>query len=325
MSKKLIEQTYALNTAFKANYYDSTSSFTYVFPERLTNVVDIRVSSIEIPVDVYFTISSYIGNNSFTIIISDATGNSFEKEILLPDGNYPGAEQLAFAVQQSINETFYMDYTDADGTFTTISGEDLFDVSHNGYLIKFDFTYNNNLENYFEEKYTGSDTSEINVTIRFSNLEYNPTSIRTLGYILGFRESDYTLNTATDGATAEPTTVAESETACNIAPTKSFYIALEDYKTNYRENIKVGFFNHYLRKNIIARVPFTKTSDRHGSFILNKFTDTPMNVRRYDGPTDIQKIKLEILDDFGDVVNFLGTDFGFLITTTVEVGNETEK
>ena len=47
MSKKNeYEQSFALNSAFKTNYNDSTSSFTYVFPEKLTNVIN-KIESLD--------------------------------------------------------------------------------------------------------------------------------------------------------------------------------------------------------------------------------------------------------------------------------------
>ena len=282
MSKKSeYEQSFALNSAFKTNYADSTSSFTYVFPEKLTNVTDIRISHLEIPVDVYFTVSEYYGNNKFTI--TNNTSNE-SHVITIPDNNYITMDDYRNIINIEINKTYG-------------DNHDIIAL-HNEYTM---FFHNRNL--------TGNNTE---YNIDFAESIYNPTIERNLGYLLGFRKSQYTIGFDEH---------IESERAVNLAPTKAFFIVLEDFTNNYKENIRVGFANHFLNKNVLARIPFTRTKDEARSFIFNKFSDTPGNVRKYNGPTDIQKIKIEILDDYGEVVNLLGADWGFVVTATMKLEN----
>ena len=279
MSKKNeYEQSFALNSAFKTNYADSTSSFTYVFPEKLTNVIDIRISHLEIPVDVYFTVSKYYGNNKFSItnINSNVTN-----VITIPDNNYITMDQYRNIINIEI-KNIYGDNHDIIAL-------------HNEYTM---FFHNRSANEVY--------------MIDFAESIYNPTIERNLGYLLGFRKSQYTI---------APQEEIESERAVNLAPTKAFFIVLEDFTNNYKENIRVGFANHFLNKNVLARIPFTRTKDEARSFIFNKFSDTPGNVRKYNGPTDIQKIKIEILDDYGEVVNLLGADWGFVVTATMKLDN----
>lgn len=277
MSKKgEYEQSFALNSAFKSNYADSTSSFIYNFPEKLTNVLDIRISHLEIPVDVYFTVSEYYGNNKFTI---RDTSNNTEYEIVLEDNNYITLDDY----RNIINLALY-----------NRMGENHDIIAlHNEYTM---FFHNRN--------------PSITYEIDFAESIYNPTIERNLGYLLGFRKSTYSI---------APGEHIQSERAVNTSPTKAFFIVLEDFTNNYKENIRVGFANHFLNKNVLARIPFTRTKDEARSFIFNKFSDTPGNVRKYNGPTDIQKIKIEILDDYGEVINLLGADWGFVVTATMKL------
>ena len=277
MSKKgEYEQSFALNSAFKSNYADSTSSFTYIFPEKLTNVLDIRISHLEIPVDVYFTVSEYYGNNKFTIR-NTHNGDTFE--IVLEDNNYITLDDYRDVINLAMYNTMGE------------HGSDIIAL-HNEYTM---FFHNRSAHSY---------------EIDFAESIYNPTIERNLGYLLGFRKSTYSI------ASEEH---IQSERAVNTSPTKAFFIVLEDFTNNYKENIRVGFANHFLNKNVLARIPFTRTKDEARSFIFNKFTDTPGNVRKYNGPTDIQKIKIEILDDYGEVINLLGADWGFVVTATMKL------
>lgn len=279
VKKNEYEQSFALNSAFKTDYNDSTSSFTYVFPEKLTNVIDIRISHLEIPVDVYFTVSEYYGNNKFTVIKENILyGITNTYEIKIPDSNYITMDDYRDILNLRIRD---------------VLGDNDLIALHNQYTLFFH-----------------SQSTTQNYTIKFSESIYNPTIERNLGYLLGFRKSTYTIT---------PGTHIESERPVNLAPTKAFFIVLEDFTNNFKENIRVGFANHFLNKNVLARIPFTRTKDEARSFIFNKFSDTPGNVRKYSGPTDIQKIKIEILDDYGEIVNLLGADWGFVVTATMMI------
>tara|TARA_B100000482_G_C12610775_1_gene298913 strand:+ start:2677 stop:3534 length:858 start_codon:yes stop_codon:yes gene_type:complete len=279
VKKNEYEQSFALNSAFKTDYNDSTSSFTYVFPEKLTNVIDIRISHLEIPVDVYFTVSEYYGNNKFTVIKENREyGITNTYEIKIPDSNYITMDDYRDILNLRIRD---------------VLGDNDLIALHNQYTLFFH-----------------SQSLTQDYTIKFSESIYNPTIERNLGYLLGFRKSTYTIT---------PGTHIESERPVNLAPTKAFFIVLEDFTNNFKENIRVGFANHFLNKNVLARIPFTRTKDEARSFIFNKFSDTPGNVRKYSGPTDIQKIKIEILDDYGEIVNLLGADWGFVVTATMMI------
>tara|TARA_B100002051_G_scaffold275389_1_gene319147 strand:- start:361 stop:1224 length:864 start_codon:yes stop_codon:yes gene_type:complete len=281
MSKKNeYEQSFALNSAFKTNYNDSTSSFTYVFPEKLTNVIDIRISHLEIPVDAYFAVSEYYGNNKFTIrkTLRGDPNAVTEYVVIIPDNNYISMDDYRDIINLRINDVL--------GSAHDIT------ALHNQYTMFFHVAEN----------------SLFDYTIDFAESIYNPTIERNLGYILGFRKSTYDI--VAGG-------FIEGERPVNLSPTKAFFIVLEDFTNNFKENIKVGFANHFLNKHVLARIPFTRTKDEARSFIFNKFSDTPGNVRKYSGPTDIQKIKIEILDDYGEVINLLGADWGFVITATM--------
>ena len=107
-----------------------------------------------------------------------------------------------------------------------------------------------------------------------------------------------------------------NEVPANFTPTKSFLISVEDFQSNGMDNIKVGFNNSFLNKRILARIPFIKTKDINNTFIYNKYNDTPVNIRQYRGPTDISKLKIELLDDLGRVINLFGADWNFVLTVT---------
>lgn len=322
---------------------DTSTSFTYVLPEQLVGVTSMKISSLEVPVDVYFTISSYYGNNIFTI---------GDIRFTIPDGNYTSNQELVNIINLVIKEKYQiLGETSVLGTKKILDGSDKYDISYNtpsGCAIyatyKGMFIYFINI-NYLVDitEITGYDN---NVLLSFSNIGGDLNFTYTLGWILGFRAYDYNL------ITVEPTSnlitannnpdnislsqdisgiyiynppysdpdklsnYVKNEVPSNFTPTKSFLVAVEDFQSTGIDNIKVGFNSSFLNKRILARIPFIKTKDINNTFIYNKYNDTPVNVRQYRGPTDISKLRIELLDDLGRVVNLFGADWNFVLTIT---------
>ena len=324
---------------------ETSTSFSYVLPEPLVGVTSMKISSLEVPVDVYFTISSYYGNNIFTI--GDIT-------FTIPDGNYTSNQEIVDVINLVIKERHQTLESDSSilGTKRVRDGTKTIDISYNTpsecaiYAIYKDmFIYFINIHYLFNltSSVTGYDN---NVLLSFSNIASDPNFTYTLGWILGFRSYDYNLitvvpNLVTINSENNPDNIplsqdisgiyvysppytdpdelsnyVKNEVPANFTPTKSFLVAVEDFQNTGLNNIKVGFNSSFLNKRILARIPFIKTKDINNTFIYNKYNDTPVNVRQYRGPTDISKLKIELLDDLGRVVNLFGADWNFVLTIT---------
>ncbi len=317
---------------------ETSTSFTYILPEALVGVTSMKISSLEVPVDVYFTISSYYGNNIFNI------GNL---TFTIPDGNYTSNEEIVDVINLVIKEKYQTpgeENVDVLGNKTILEGSEKYDISYNTpsecaiyATYKGMFIYFVNI-NFLVDSLTVTGYDN-NVLLSFSNIGGDLNFTYTLGWILGFRAYDYNLITvqpqsvkipATDNSDISGTYVytppysdpdelpnyVKNEVPANFTPTKSFLVAVEDFQSTGLDNIKVGFNSSFLNKRILARIPFIKTKDINNTFIYNKYNDTPVNVRQYRGPTDITKLKIELLDDLGRVVNLFGADWNFVLTIT---------
>ena len=91
---------------------------------------------------------------------------------------------------------------------------------------------------------------------------------------------------------------------------KYIYFSLTDYQYN-NNNLNIICLNKSLNENdILAKIPLT-----NGKFCL--ITDDKNNpltkTRRYNGPVDINKIHIKILDKFGDVIDLNHMDFSFTL------------
>ena len=331
---------------------ETSTSFTYVLPEPLIGVTSMKISSLEVPVDVYFTISSYYGNNKFNID---------ELEFIIPDGNYTSNEEIVNILNSVIKEKYNeLGETSVLGTKRITKGLETFDISYNTPSECAIYATNEGMFIYFINiNYLGELTNitgyDNNVLLGFSNVGGDANFIYTLGWILGFRAYDYNLITiepssniitstnnpdnisiasdisgiyifsvSSDISPNSLTHFVKNEVPANFTPTKSFLISVEDFQSNGIDNIKVGFNSSFLNKRILARIPFIKTKDINNTFIYNKYSDTPVNIREYKGPTDITKLKVELLDDLGRVINLFGADWNYVLTITRTVDHSVQ-
>ena len=77
-----------------------TNDFVYELPQTLTNIISLKMSSIEIP-NIWYNISKEAGNNSFYVEVrkyNDGEGNYLDNShvIIIPDGNYTSSNMVEF-------------------------------------------------------------------------------------------------------------------------------------------------------------------------------------------------------------------------------------
>lgn len=143
-----------LNSCFRSNYYQSTSSnFQYNLPIEMLNVVSMRLASIELPNAWYLFTSK---NNTFTISFVGA-----EHLIRIPEGNYDSVTFASFL----------------NNHFANSSSPQLNKLSFSidQYSFKSKFEYKNDANTY---------------TLRFAD-EVDAPSMNTCGWIMGFRMPQY--------------------------------------------------------------------------------------------------------------------------------------
>ena len=106
MNTKINSLSLSVDTLFRENYNTTSSSnFTYVLPEPLSNVISMKITAIEIP-NFWYMFSSSKRNNEMRIKVynykyEDANQTivsvpSTEYHIVFPDGNY---QNIDFVVE----------------------------------------------------------------------------------------------------------------------------------------------------------------------------------------------------------------------------------
>ena len=295
-----IRNTLNIDTRFRENYYGSSSTnFQVDLPLKLSSVLTMELTAIEIP-QTFMNISKQMGNNFFTIIVN--AGETIEGgTIVLPTGSYLYSDLLLFInnyISNVFKDTVYLKYVFFTSNITNVitSGSFLLGISGSGQTI---VGINSSYLDVDKEK------ELFNFSLRFDlsldeNNDDTPLPLK-LGWMLGFRNGAY-----------ENNCVFVSEGLSNISGPQYVFLVVDDYNNNVNNGFYSAFTNSLLNKNILARISLQQSN------IYNTTSQNNLSVisypRQYFGPVDVQKINVQLLDEYGRVVNLNNMDFSFCLS-----------
>jgi hypothetical protein len=124
-----------------------------------------------------------------------------------------------------------------------------------------------------------------------------------LGWILGFRNGNYinNLNYVSEGIV-------------DLTGPKYCYLVVDDYNNNVVNSFYSAFNSSVLNKNILARIATMGTSQLS---ILDQNNLAIITVpREYFGPINIQNINIQLLDEYGRILDLNNMDYSFCLTLT---------
>ena len=279
LDRRTIKKNITIDSRFRENYYSSLSTnFTVDLPIQFNKTVSMELSSIELPTS-FYVFSNKNGNTFFSIIIDDTQ----EQEVItIQDGNYSITELIAYINNQiSLLPIPYSYITLACNLTQDLSGSGntMFSISS---ISPYIFSYTLNFQ---------------------SDCEGNP-DLGTplplkLGWYLGFRQGLYTGNFN-----------YVSEACPDIVGSRYFFLSVDEYANNKSDTFYSIFTNSFLSKNILARI-----SNNVASYCsLNKDgLSLTTNKRYYFGPVSIKKLKIQLLNEYGQVVDLNNNEFSFSI------------
>lgn len=201
----------------------------------------------------------------------------------------------AVTVKIMIEDKFYTKETLLSAISDRLTGMD----------ISFEFLTDDSYKLVFQNNsYTKNYTIRFNVDENGNLDKYNLKS--KLGWCLGFREHTYLLKSQNE---------IISEAILNVNPFTYLYVSVDDFHSHNPNSFIAPSVHSYMNPNIIGRVSLNPLSYSFGGLIVanhlngNLLTDT----RTYEGKSDIQKFRIQILDEFGVVVDLNQMDFAFAL------------
>lgn len=272
---KTLKREINIDSRFRLAYPPTPSTnFHYSLPETFRKVVNMKVTSYNIPLTVYAINPT---NNFFTV---DAS------LVALTPGNY----NTEFTTTLFTNNTTNL-VTEINNVLTNIGMTDL------SYVIN---------------PVTGRSEFITGATPHTIHFNQDPNGIDNLGaplalklgWLLGFRGGSYTI--------AANSTLT-SEAIVTVASPAYIYMCVNDH-TNAGNNNFVAIYNEStISPNIIARIQYQYLIQEYGIYNIGTSDEGFSAIREYFGPVDIQKLDLQMLDEYGRVVDFNGMDWSCTI------------
>jgi hypothetical protein len=279
LKKRTTKKNLNIDTRFRDNYFSSLSTnFNINLPLNINEVLQMSLTAIEIPTT-YYVVSKQYGNNFFTLIVDGSSAI-----INIPDGNYTQVtimdainNQITMAGPPFNLITFIINITNG----TTGSGQTLVGEITAGSVtsIQLDFQ---------ADKY-GIPDQNTPLPLKF-------------GWLLGFRNGIYinNLNYVSEGV-------------LDVSGPKYLFLVVDDYNRSVNNSFFGAFNSSILNKNILARISLQANT-------FNILEQNNLNIittpREYFGPVKIQNLTIQLLDEYGRIVDLNNMDFSFCMTLT---------
>jgi hypothetical protein len=302
LTTRTITKYITVDTRFRDKYYSSSSSdFMINLPSRISKVVSMQLTSLELPND-FYSISCKYGNNYFVIqVFQKINGVGYESDriIVIPDGNYTAqgliteinsilSPKLSNGMLKNVNDIF--SYIQLSLT-TSDDGS-----GSNKVIVKLNSIYPTII----------SQVEEIVLNFGTDIKGENDSKYITtkLGWNLGFTKTIYT------GCVEY---VGEKPIEPNAI--KYIYLAVDDYNKSVNNSFVTAFEKNGLKPNILARISM------HGmgyeNVIINDKYKIITEPRTYFGPVDIQRLHITLFDDHGRTLSMNYSDYAFCLKMTI--------
>lgn len=362
--KNTVMRIVNIDTQYRQNLYPnsenhlgpaSPTNFSFDLTESLTNVVSIKLNSIQIP---YTWYSVDVSTGTCLLLYKANTSTTYIPCVLSP-GNYTPT-----TLETHLKEKFVSAAANLNIRYDTQSGKM---TILNSNSVDYDILFfassvtNINIQN---------KTPEISDIISASKINSN------IGWMMGFRETSYTIK-------ASSTITSESVT--DTYGPKYFILVVDDFNQNHLNKGMVtlatrdqtlnmpSYFNHDLNfvfntnprvkkqpginripayiqntprqltqaqlhtinsvieqrnaavtdrhtspttTNVLAVIPLKTFSMSTGQPYVEFGSSLQTNERIYFGPVNIERMKVQLIDDKGNLVNMHGVDWSFTLTTT---------
>lgn len=219
---------------------------------------------------------------------SQNRGNTFFKanntSVQISDGNY-----TVNSLKDTIQNTLQSDYGNTDINF---------DINSTNHIV-----INNPIGS--SSDYTISWDVDASGGFQKNNLK------ASLGWCLGFRQPSYTIPIGTN---------IISEGVVDIYNIRYLFLVVDEFRSSNPNSFLSPQSSSLLSKNILARITLNPAFFPYGSILTaNTFNGYLLSDQRvYSGKTDIQKLKIQLVDEWGIPVDLNQVDFSFCLEIEFE-------
>ena len=336
IERRVIKRLLSMDTLFRTKYDSSSATnASWVLPYPVENVVSMKIASLQIP-NMWYAFSELNKTNRFMVIITGINVGTYvptqvyTNEIVIPDGNYTGAEFVQimnnlFQNTQNGMEFFQMTINAYTGKLTLSQTYLVVNQTNSPnlvYTVEFD-----NIRKY-DKFYTHCITEcEFELLKKQHAKEYYNANIhsisKTAGWMMGYKHPIYTrtwASTFINSINAVPAVTYYAALTAEAAYGNNsvwnyMYVDVDDYNKNFITNsIIAQTGDSYLGVNLLGRIPI---GNEQLTIINDTGGDTTFKTREYLGPVRLEKLTIRLLDKFGTVIPTNGNDYSIALELQV--------
>jgi hypothetical protein len=315
-NKSLLKKIYTIDSIFRQNYeLTDNQSHNYIIqlPETISRAITMSISSIEIPLT-YHNVSNYYNNNFFTIEQLSSAGTSLATIMVeLSPGLYESRissyapndvrKIICYDIEKEINDKIQ------NVNFIDISNNLKFVIEPRSGFSCFKYDNSNNITNNILGNYKIRINFNVNNPNANSSNCYSNELYQKLGWQLGFRNNSIIIDSND--------LYAVSTGICHINYPRYIYIALDDFQSSSQNHFAIAS-DSIVAPNIITRINILslleeKTAFKQGAYAGDIYYNHK-HIREYFGPTSINKLKIQLLDEYGRPFSLNNMDWSFIIT-----------
>jgi hypothetical protein len=132
-----------------------------------------------------------------------------------------------------------------------------------------------------------------------------------LGWILGFRNISYTVSA---GSTLF------SESIIDLTGPRYLYLILDEFTNSNTQSFISPLPTSIINKNILAKITIDYAHYSFGQIITANPTNGLLitDNRSYNGKVNLQKLKIQLVNEYGNPINLNGLDFSFCLEIECE-------
>lgn len=156
-----------------------------------------------------------------------------------------------------------------------------------------------------------SDTSSNSFVINFdtdSTGNFDKYNFRSkLGWMLGFRNVSYNLSSVSG--------VITSESFINLNTMRYLFLVVDEFNNSFQNSFLAPMYGYIMNKKILARISVDNQVFPFGTVLHGNLNDGILvsDRRNYNGNIDIQRLNIQLVNEWGVPVNLNGLDLSFLL------------
>jgi hypothetical protein len=283
LKKRTIKQQLNIDSRFRNNYLSSSpANFQFELPTFFTEVVSVQLDAFEYS-GTFYNISASMGNNFFYL-------NPYIIDYTI----IPNAKEI-------ISNTLEYTYIIPDGIYIIDTLIGAINTAIQSGINVDNKSIIASANNFNQCIFTSTNLFTLCFQLTLDSI---PLPLK-LGWLLGYRKAEY--------ENVEETEEIKSEGIIDLYGPKYIFLVFDDYNNSVNNGFFSAFNNSVLNKNILGRISMQPIIAGNMQNNLSVIT----NSRQYFGPVNIQKIHVQLLDEYGRQLDMHNMDYSFCVTFNV--------